>query len=258
MSELYKSPTEYLLCDVNNRVLTITLNRPEAMNALRPEMFDGIKALVTQAEGDSNIAVIVLEGAGRAFSAGVDLKVLQGFDPKAGKIGDIFDKPAAEAWGIIRKSRCPVIAKVHGACFTGALEMALHCDFIFTTVDTKFGDTHAKFGLRPTWGMSQTLSQAIGVRKAKELSFSARIVLGEEAVKLGIANAAEVDKEALDSLVNKRSSQISSNSQEAVKAFKDLYGLSQSGLSIDDALKAELENEFPEINDTNERLADFK
>ncbi|MDB9926581.1 enoyl-CoA hydratase/isomerase family protein [Hyphomicrobiales bacterium] len=258
MSELYKSPTEYLLCDVNNRVLTITLNRPEAMNALRPEMFDGIKALVTQAEGDSSIAVIVLEGAGRAFSAGVDLKVLQGFDPKAGKIGDIFDKPAAEAWDIIRKSRCPVIAKVHGACFTGALEMALHCDFIFTTVDTKFGDTHAKFGLRPTWGMSQTLSQAIGVRKAKELSFSARIVLGEEAVKLGIANAAEVDKEALDSLVNKRSSQISSNSQEAVKAFKDLYGLSQSGLSIDDALKAELENEFPEINDTNERLADFK
>ena len=258
MSELYKSPTDYLLCDVNNRVLTITLNRPEAMNALRPEMFDGIKALVTQAEGDSNIAVIVLEGAGRAFSAGVDLKVLQGFDPKAGKIGDIFDKPAAEAWDIIRKSRCPVIAKVHGACFTGALEMALHCDFIFTTVDTKFGDTHAKFGLRPTWGMSQTLSQAIGVRKAKELSFSARIVLGEEAVKLGIANAAEVDKEALDSLVNKRSSQISSNSQEAVKAFKDLYGLSQSGLSIDDALKAELENEFPEINDTNERLADFK
>ncbi|MDA8893135.1 enoyl-CoA hydratase/isomerase family protein [Hyphomicrobiales bacterium] len=258
MSELYKSPTEYLLCDVNNRVLTITLNRPEAMNALRPEMFDGIKALVTQAEGDSSIAVIVLEGAGRAFSAGVDLKVLQGFDPKAGKIGDIFDKPAAEAWDIIRKSRCPVIAKVHGACFTGALEMALHCDFIFTTVDTKFGDTHAKFGLRPTWGMSQTLSQATGVRKAKELSFSARIVLGEEAVKLGIANAAEVDKEALDSLVNKRSSQISSNSQEAVKAFKDLYGLSQSGLSIDDALKAELENEFPEINDTNERLADFK
>lgn len=234
------------------------MNSPEAMNALRPEMFDGIKALVTQAEGDSNIAVIVLEGAGRAFSAGVDLKVLQGFDPKAGKIGDIFDKPAAEAWDIIRKSRCPVIAKVHGACFTGALEMALHCDFIFTTVDTKFGDTHAKFGLRPTWGMSQTLSQAIGVRKAKELSFSARIVLGEEAVKLGIANAAEVDKEALDSLVNKRSSQISSNSQEAVKAFKDLYGLSQSGLSIDDALKAELENEFPEINDTNERLADFK
>ena len=169
MSELYKSPTDYLLCETNNKVLTITLNRPEAMNALRPEMFDGIKMLVLQAEKDPNISVIVLEGAGRAFSAGVDLKVLQGFDPKAGKIGDIFDKPAAEAWNTIRNSRCPVIAKVHGACFTGALEMALHCDFVFTTVDTKFGDTHAKFGLRPTWGMSQTLSQAIGVRMTKEL-----------------------------------------------------------------------------------------
>ena len=164
MTELYKSPTDFLLCEINNKVLTITLNRPEAMNALRPEMFDGIKMLVTQAEKDSDVSVIVLEGAGRAFSAGVDLKVLQGFDPKAGKIGDIFDKPAAEAWHTIRNSRCPIIAKVHGACFTGALEMALHCDFVFTTIDTKFGDTHAKFGLRPTWGMSQTLSQAIGVR----------------------------------------------------------------------------------------------
>ena len=258
MSELYKSPTDYLLCETNNKVLTITLNRPEAMNALRPEMFDGIKMLVLQAEKDPNISVIVLEGAGRAFSAGVDLKVLQGFDPKAGKIGDIFDKPAAEAWNTIRNSRCPVIAKVHGACFTGALEMALHCDFVFTTVDTKFGDTHAKFGLRPTWGMSQTLSQAIGVRMAKELSFSGRIVHGEEAVKIGLVNAAEITKDALDILVSKRASQIVSNSQEAVKAFKDLYGISQSGLSIEDALKAELNREFPEIKDTNERLADFK
>ena len=258
MSELYKSPTDYLLCETNNKVLTITLNRPEAMNALRPEMFDGIKMLVLQAEKDPNISVIVLEGAGRAFSAGVDLKVLQGFDPKAGKIGDIFDKPAAEAWNTIRNSRCPVIAKVHGACFTGALEMALHCDFVFTTVDTKFGDTHAKFGLRPTWGMSQTLSQAIGVRMAKELSFSGRIVHGEEAVKIGLVNAAVITKEDLDILVSKRASQISSNSQEAVKAFKDLYGISQLGLSIEDALKAELNREFPEIKDTNERLADFK
>ena len=258
MSELYKSPTDYLICEADNKVLTITLNRPDVMNALRPEMFDGIKMLVLQAEKDPDISVIILEGAGRAFSAGVDLKILQGFDPKAGKIGDIFDKPAAEAWSTIRNSRCPVIAKVHGACFTGALEMALHCDFIFTTVDTKFGDTHAKFGLRPTWGMSQTLSEAIGVRMAKELSFSARIIHGEEAVKIGLANEAEIDLEALDSLVRKRASQIASNSQEAVKAFKDLYSISQLGLSIEDALEAELKREFPEINDTNERLADFK
>ena len=258
MSEEYKSSTDYLLVNLEDNILTITLNRPEALNAYRPEMLIEIREIILKTEDDPNVAVIVIEGAGKAFSAGVDLKVLQGFDPEAGKIGDLFDKPAALAWDTFRKSRCPIIAKVHGACFTGALEMALHCDFIFTTLDTKFGDTHAKFGLRPTWGMSQTLSQAIGVRKAKDMSFSARTVLGDEAVRLGIANEAVEDKDALDALVNKRASQIASNSQASVSALKDLYNVAQSGLSMDDALKEEFSREYPDIKDTNDRLAGFK
>ena len=258
MSEEYKSSTDYLLVNLENNILTITLNRPEALNAYRPEMLIEIREIILRTEDDPNVAVIVIEGAGKAFSAGVDLKVLQGFDPEAGKIGDLFDKPAALAWDTFRKSRCPIIAKVHGACFTGALEMALHCDFIFTTLDTKFGDTHAKFGLRPTWGMSQTLSQAIGVRKAKDMSFSARTVLGDEAVRLGIANEAVEDKDALDALVDKRAGQIASNSQASVSAFKDLYNVAQSGLSMDDALKEEFSREYPDIKDTNDRLAGFK
>lgn len=258
MGEEYKSSTDYLLVNLENNILTITLNRPEALNAYRPEMLVEIREIITQTEDDPNVAVIVIEGAGKAFSAGVDLKVLQGFDPDSGKIGDLFDKPAALAWDTFRKSRCPIIAKVHGACFTGALEMALHCDFIFTTLDTKFGDTHAKFGLRPTWGMSQTLSQAIGVRKAKDMSFSARTVLGDEAVRLGIANEAVEDKDALDTLVDKRAGQIASNSQASVSAFKDLYNVAQSGLSMDDALKEEFSREYPDIKDTNDRLAGFK
>ena len=258
MSEEYKSSTDYLLVNLENNILTITLNRPEALNAYRPEMLVEIREIIAQTENDPNVAVIVIEGAGKAFSAGVDLKVLQGFDPDSGKIGDLFDKPAALAWDAFRKSRCPIIAKVHGACFTGALEMALHCDFIFTTLDTKFGDTHAKFGLRPTWGMSQTLSQAIGVRKAKDMSFSARTVLGDEAVRLGIANEAVEDKDALDALVDKRAGQIASNSQASVSAFKDLYNVAQSGLSMDDALKEEFSREYPDIKDTNDRLAGFK
>ena len=258
MSEEYESSTDYLLVNLEKNILTITLNRPEALNAYRPEMLIEIREIILKTEDDPNVAVIVIEGAGKAFSAGVDLKVLQGFDPEAGKIGDLFDKPAALAWDTFRKSRCPIIAKVHGACFTGALEMALHCDFIFTTLDTKFGDTHAKFGLRPTWGMSQTLSQAIGVRKAKDMSFSARTVLGDEAVRLGIANEAVEDKDALDALVDKRAGQIASNSQASVSAFKDLYNVAQSGLSMDDALKEEFSREYPDIKDTNDRLAGFK
>ena len=258
MNKDYKSSTDFLLVNQEDDILTITLNRPEALNAFRPEMLVSIREIIMRVEEDQNISVIIIDGAGKAFSAGVDLKVLQGFNPSAGKIGDLFDKPAALTWDTLRKSRCPIIAKVHGACFTGALEMALHCDFIYTTKDTKFGDTHAKFGLRPTWGMSQTLAQAVGVRKAKEMSFSARTVLGDEAAKLGLVNEAVDDKTALDDLVKKRASQIASNSQESISALKDLYNVAQSGLSMDQALKEEIRREYPEIKDTTERLAGFK
>ncbi len=72
MSNKYLSPTDYLLTNINEQILTITLNRPDALNALRPEMLDGIRNLITETENDKNISVIVIEGAGRAFSAGVD------------------------------------------------------------------------------------------------------------------------------------------------------------------------------------------
>jgi len=254
---VFESRTEWIEVEHDDQILTLRLNRPDALNAFRPEMLDAIRDLVREADASDDVSVIVLEGAGRAFSAGVDLKVLQGIDPAAGKIGDVFDAPAREAYLAIRNARVPVIAKVHGACFTGALEMALHCDFIYTTVDSKFGDTHAKFGLRPTWGMSQTLSQAIGIRRAKELSLTARTVLGEEAVRLGLANEAVDDKAALDALVAKRAGQIASNSPAAVAAMKDLYALAQQGLGIERGLEEELAREYPDIQDTSERLAGF-
>lgn len=251
------SQTEMLELEHVGPILTIRLNRPDALNAIRPEMLTGMADLIEQAGTREDVSVIVLEGSGRAFSAGVDLKVLQGISPSAGKIGDVFDEPARRAYLAIRNVEIPVIAKVHGACFTGALEIALHCDFILTTDDAKFGDTHVKFGLRPTWGMSQTLAQAVGVRRAKELSFSARVFRGQEAVTLGVANASVGGKEALDVLVAERAMAIAQNSRAAVTAMKRLYGLAQEGRSIDEALEAELAEEFPSIKDTKERLSGF-
>ena len=253
----YNSPTEFLATTLVDGVLTITLNRPDALNAFRPEMLQGIAQLLDAANTDAQVSVVILEGAGRAFSAGVDLKVLQGTEPMGGKVGDVFDAPAKRAYLAIRGARMPVIAKVHGACFTGALEIALHCDFIYTTNTTKFGDTPAKFGLRPTWGMTQTLAQAVGLRRAKELSFTARTFLGAEAVELGMACAAVEDIEALDELVAQRAADIVANSSSAVAAIKDLYNISQQGHGIIDALEAELAQEYPQITDTSERLAGF-
>ena len=106
--------------------------------------------------------------------------------------------------------------------------------------------------------MSQTLAQAVGIRKAKEMSFSARTVLGDEAARLGLVNEAVDDKTALDDLVKKSASQIASNSQGSVSALKELYNVAQSGLSMYQALKEEIKREQPEIKDTTERLAGFK
>jgi enoyl-CoA hydratase/carnithine racemase len=258
MSTHYQAATEKLLTELKNGVLTISFNRPEAMNALHPEMLTGVAALVDKASADESVSVIVLQGAGRAFSAGVDLKILQDIEPAFGRIGDLFDGPAKQAYQAIRTSRVPVIAKVHGACFTGALELALHCELIYTTDTTKFGDTHTRFGLRPTWGMSQTLSQAIGIRKAKELSYTARVVKGDEAVQLGIANSSVAGPEELDELVTARAAQIAGNSRAAVAAMQDLYKMAPQGYPIAEALVKELSAEYTDILDTAERLAEFR
>ncbi|MEC8002505.1 MAG: enoyl-CoA hydratase/isomerase family protein, partial [Pseudomonadota bacterium] len=135
----YASTTPLINTAVEANCLTVEFNRPDALNALRPEMLSEAARLVEQASDDPEVKVIVLRGAGRAFSAGVDLKVLQGIKPEGGIIGNVFDEPAARLAAAIRDSNVPVIARAVGACFTGALEVALHCDFVYTTDTTKFG-----------------------------------------------------------------------------------------------------------------------
>jgi len=246
---------ETILATRQDAILTITLNRPDAMNALRPEMLERLCALVEGAGED--VAAIVLQGAGRCFSAGVDLKVLQGITPVAGQIAGALDEPARRLGRLIAAAPMPVIAKVHGFCFTGALEIALRCDMIYTTAETKFGDTHTKFGLRPSWGMSQTLSRAVGLRRAKELSFTARTFSGADAAAWGLANAALPDKEALDGHVQDICTRIVANSVAAVRAGKDLYRLAEQDLPLEDAIEEEVRRTYPEITDTADRLKGF-
>ena len=241
----------------NEGVRSIAFNRPEALNAFTPDLLRELTLAIRASSRDPAVRAVVLEGEGRAFSAGVDLKMLKGAMPVAGRISSEFDGEAFEAAAAIRRCLIPVIAKVHGFCFTGALELALHCDFIFTTADTKFGDTHAKWGLRPTWGMSQNLARAVGVRRARELSYSARTFTGANAARWGLANEAVEDKAALDVIVNARSKEIAGLSRGAVCAYKKLYSLHEEMRPLEEALATEVELDFPEIDDTAERLKGF-
>lgn len=242
---------------VSGGIATLTLNRPDALNAFTPDMLQLLTANLRALADRSDVNVAILEGAGRAFSAGVDLKALQSASPISGRIISAFDGAAHAAAAAVRNAPFPVVAKVHGFCFTGALELALHCDFILTTLDTKFGDTHVKWGLRPTWGMSQNLARAVGVRRARELSFSGRTITGGDALAWGLANSAVETKDALDALVAKRASEIAAASRGAVRAYKTLYALHEESRPLEDALAEEVRREFPEITDTVERLKAF-
>lgn len=248
--------TGYLLKELTDGVLTLTFNRPESLNAFLPETLTALADAVESAKSEG-AKVIILQGAGRAFSAGVDLKVLQGETPVAGKIGTKMDGPGVRAATALRNSPVPVIAKVHGACFTGALELALSCDFIYALSSTKFGDTHAKFGLRPTWGMAQLLARAVGPARAKELSFTARTFSGAQAFHYGMINAVFDEASEMDAAIDDTAKKIAANSAGAVSAYKDLYHLAGEHRPFEEAVPEALSRHYPEITDAAERLAGF-
>ncbi|WP_425409980.1 enoyl-CoA hydratase/isomerase family protein [Hyphococcus sp.] len=248
--------TEHLVkTDLADGVATVMLNRPDALNAFTPDLLRALISALNDVQ--TNARAIILEGAGRAFSAGVDLKLLQGATFEEGKVDDVFDGASFAAVEAIRHCPVPLIAKVHGFCFTGALELALHADFILTTIDTKFGDTHAKWGLRPSWGMSQNLARAVGVRRARELSFTTATFTGADAARWGLANAAFTDKAALDSETQNRAVAIAAASPGAIAAYKDLYRLHEENRPLEDALTEEVARNYPGITDTMERLRGF-
>lgn len=234
--------------------LTLTLNRPQSLNALTPAMLDALTAEVGRAADDDSIGVIVITGNGRAFSAGVDLKSLGERKIENGAVGRLFDVPGRALIDRIETVPKVVIAQVNGFCFTGALELVLACDLIVAAAEAKFGDTHAKYGIRPSWGMSQRLPRRVGMLKARELSYTAKTFNGTEALAFGLANLAPPRNE-LEATVDTLCEQILANSSGAVTAYKSLYRYTD-GLRLDEGLDYEAKTDFV-IDDTQSRIEDF-
>ena len=235
-------------------VATLSWNRPDAMNALTPDMLrqagDDMLALAR----DEAVRVIVVTGQGKAFSAGVDLKALGQVEISGGSVGELLDAPARRLIDAIERAPQPVIAKVNGHCYTGALEIALACDLLVCADSAGFGDTHAKWGLRPSWGMSQRLALRVGAQRAREMSLTARTVKGLEAAAIGLA-CQSVPLEDLDGVVAALCERISGNSAQALAAYKDLYR-STEGSDLDRGLAYEFARQY-RIDDSMDRLAGF-
>lgn len=233
----------------------ITLNRPEAMNAITSYMLSELTIAVGEAGKDADVHVVAITGAGRAFCAGVDLKSLGARKLEHGKVGDILDIPARDLIQAIRAAPKPVVALVNGFCFTGAMEIMLACDIVLAAEDAKIGDTHAKWGLRPTWGMTARLPRRVGFLKAREMSFTAEAVTGREAERIGLVNRA-VPADRLEETFRELARSIMANSRESVAAYKTLYNTNER-MSLDMSLELEFDSEF-DISDTGERLGRFR
>lgn len=234
---------------------TITMTRPDALNAITPTMLAELNHAMAAADADEEITVAVLTGEGRAFSAGVDLLALGDRSLEGGSVGDILDIPARELTSRLADGRLVTIAQVNGFCFTGALELALACDIMVAANEAKMADTHAKFGLRPTWGMSARLPAAVGMIRARELSYTARTFSGAEAAAMGMA-ATAVPLTELDETVRGIAAAVAANSTGSLAAYKDLYA-QPNGSTIADGLAHEEASSF-EIADTEPRLASFR
>lgn len=180
---------DLVLRNDSDGLATLTLNRPDKLNALTVGVFQELRKHVIDLGKDASINCVLLRGAGRCFSAGHDLADISE--------GEAVPSPGwhSETLRMMEKLAKPVIAVVHGHCYTGALEVALAADFILAADTAKFGDTHARWALTPIWGMSQRLPRRVGIATAKKLMFTAETVRADEALRIGLCEAvyAEAD-----------------------------------------------------------------
>lgn len=246
---------ENILRQYGNGRAILKLNRPQALNALTPQMLDALSAAIDDAAKEDSVGVIIITGEGRAFSAGVDLKGLGERKLTNGAVGPLLDVPGRRVIRKIETLNKVVIARVNGFCFTGALELALACDLIVVAAEAKLGDTHARYGIRPSWGMSQRLPRRVGALKARELSYTGRTFSGEEALEMGLANFAP-PLEHIDQVIDGLCDQILANSRDTVAAYKDLYRATE-GMRLDDGLDYESRRDYV-IRDTEGRIESFR
>jgi enoyl-CoA hydratase len=212
--------TDLITVAVDAGVATVTLNRPEAMNALSRALRHELFRVMTAMDADDDVRAVVLTGAGtRAFTAGLDLKEL-GSEP--GALGaanaEGADENPVKAIEICRK---PVVGAINGVAITGGFEVALACDVLIASTNARFADTHARVGIMPGWGLSQKLSRIIGIGRAKELSFTGNFLDAATAERWGLVNRVVTPEELL-SVAQTLASDMASIDPAMLRAYKAL------------------------------------
>jgi enoyl-CoA hydratase len=201
---------DVLLIETEERVRTLTLNRPQSRNALSSALRRQFFAALRDAEADDAVDVVILTGADPVFCAGLDLKELG----ERTELPDISPK-----WPPMTK---PVIGAINGAAVTGGLELALYCDILIASELARFADTHARVGLLPTWGLSVRLPQKVGVGMARRMSLTGDYLSAPDALRAGLVTEVVAHDELLPA-ARRIAASIVGNNPNAVRALLASY-----------------------------------
>ncbi len=212
-----------VLFEVSERIATITLNRPDSRNALSSEVLRLLPQRMREANDRDDVDVIVLTGTDPAFCAGLDLKELGSSADNLGSGSGADGRPNADGVrGPFPMVDKPLIGAINGVAITGGFELALNCDFLIASENAKFGDTHARVGVMPGWGLTVLLPQAIGVRRAREMSFTGNFMLADEALAVGLVNHVVPHAELMP-FTRRLALDIIGNEQDGVRQIRRTY-----------------------------------
>jgi enoyl-CoA hydratase len=218
---------DVLLIDTDDRVRTLTLNRPQSRNALSSELRRRFFQALRDAEADDSVDVVILTGADPVFCAGLDLK----------ELGDSSELPdISPQWPPMTK---PVIGAINGAAVTGGLELALYCDILIASEQARFADTHARVGLLPTWGLSVRLPQKVGVGMARRMSLTGDYLSADDGLRAGLVTEV-VPHDKLLPTARRVAASIVGNNQRAVRALLASYHrIDEAATSVGLAIEAD-------------------
>ncbi|MCC9173080.1 enoyl-CoA hydratase [Arthrobacter sp. zg-Y179] len=219
-----------ILVEQRGRVGLVTLNRPEALNALNKATMDELVHAVSAMDADPAVGAVVVTGSGKAFAAGADIKEMQ----SKGYM-DMYAADWFRGWEDFTRLRIPVIAAVSGFALGGGCELAMMCDFIIAGDNAKFGQPEINLGVLPGMGGSQRLTRAVGKSKAMDMILTGRFMGAEEAERAGLVSrvvpAADVVEEAMEAaaVIASKSKPVAMVAKEAVNAAFET-GLAQGVL----------------------------
>jgi enoyl-CoA hydratase/carnithine racemase len=231
---------EVVLLDVVGATATVTLNRPEARNALSREVLRTLPRVIQECDARDDVRAVIITGADPAFCAGLDLKELGSDDRRGGGTAEAPTEPS----GPLPRISKPIIGAINGAAITGGFELALNCDFLVASEHARFADTHTRVGIQPGWGLTVLLREAVGVRRARELSTTGNFLDAGTAHTWGLVNHV-VPHEQLLPFCRQLAADIASNDPAGVARILATY---REGSMVTErdawALEAEVSREW--------------